>query len=309
MIARMRARWQAIFDHPLLRLELRRIRRRRWWPGRRFFLFYPALMGAVLGCGATLALLALLERLSVPAPVWEMQSAALVTGLPTVCLASTASSVLAFILPWIAPAFTATAIARERELSTLDLLRATLLTERSIVLGKLGGCLAQLWPGILTLALLSPFQLLVAFGGGLLASPNFLVPLAMFSGAGTELPWGWLLLIVLAGFCRPWSDLMLHAAIGLFVSTLARSTGLAVAASYATIIVVRVALYMAMSLLSLVLMIAPIATLDPSGTMLNEPALNTMLMAPSLAALGVVLIQFVGAAVLVWAAVWCLKRT
>ncbi len=300
MIARVRARWQAILDHPILRLELRRIRRRRWWPGRRFFLFYPALMGAMLGCGVALALVALLDRLSVPAPVWEVQLGALVTGLPTVCLASAASSVLAFALPWLAPALTSATIARERELGTLDLLRATLLTERSIVLGKLGGCLAQLWPGILILALLSPFQLIVVSSGGWLGSPNFLTSLAMGFDPGGELLWGWLLLTGVAGLCRPWSDLMLHAAIGIFVSTLARSTGLAVAASYATIIVVRTALYMATSLLGVALMMAPIVTLDPMG--------GTMLVIPSLTALGIVLIQFVGAALLVWAAIWWLKR-
>ncbi len=37
-----------MLDHPILRLELRRIRRNRWWPGRRFFLFYPVLLGQTL---------------------------------------------------------------------------------------------------------------------------------------------------------------------------------------------------------------------------------------------------------------------
>jgi len=43
--------WRAMLDHPILRLELRRIRRKRWWPGRRFFLFYPVLLGQTLFSG------------------------------------------------------------------------------------------------------------------------------------------------------------------------------------------------------------------------------------------------------------------
>jgi hypothetical protein len=46
--------WSKACDNPILQLELRRIRRRRWRPGRRFFLFYPALLGIVLGFGVML---------------------------------------------------------------------------------------------------------------------------------------------------------------------------------------------------------------------------------------------------------------
>jgi hypothetical protein len=117
----------------------------------------------------------------------------------------------------------------------------------------------------------------------------------------------WALLTGVAGFCRPWSDLALHAAIGIFVSTLARSPGPAVAASYATIMTVRVTLYMATSLLGVVLMVPGMAlALDAGG---NGSVLNATLAISSLTALGVVLIQFVAAASLVWAAVWWLKRT
>lgn len=308
MIARVRARWQAILDHPILRLELRRIRRKRWWPGRRFFLFYPALLGGALGCSVALASSGLFEKLSVPVSGTEVQLAALVTGAPVVCLVSAVSSLLALALPWIAPALTAAAIARERELGTLDLLRATLLTERSIVLGKLGGCLARLWPGILTLALLMPFQLIVVAGSGFLGSPYFAIPLTMASVPGGELPWGWLFLTGIAGLCRPWSDLALHAAVGLFVSALVRSSGLAVAASYGTIIVTRVALYLATSLLNAALTMVPAVTFDVV-TGADESLMNAFLVISSLTALGVVVIEFVGAVLLVWAAVWWLKRT
>ncbi len=309
MIARVRTRWQAILDHPILQLELRRIRRRRWWPGRRFFLFYPVLMGAVLGCGTALVLTALLDKLSAPVSASGTQLAALITGLPVICPAIAASSILAFVLPWIAPAFTATTIARERELGTLNLLRATLLTERSIVLGKLGGCLAQLWPGILALALLMPFQLLIVMGGGLMGSPYMLGSLAMTAESGAEWAWGSLLLTAVVELFRPWSDLALHATIGIFISTLVRSPGLAVAATYGTIIGVRMILYLAASLLGIVLMTIPSVILEASGAVTSEFVMNVASMMSSLTALAVVLIEFVGAALLVWAAVWWLKRT
>ncbi len=308
MIAKARERWQAMLDHPILRLELQRIRRKRWWPGRRFFLFYPVLLGGALGCGVMLALSSLLDVLPAPVSGTEVQLAALVTGVPAVCIVSGVSSLLALGLSWIAPALTAATIARERELVTFDLLRATLLTERSIVLGKLGGCLARLWPGILILALLTPFQLFVVTGSGLFGLSS-LAFLALDPTSGAEWPWGWLLLTGVAGLLRPWSDLSLHATIGLFISTLLRSSGMAVAASYGTIMVVRVTLYLLTTILNAALMVVPGIMLDASGVVINQTITNGMLMIPALTALGVVLVEFAGAALLVWGSIWWLKRT
>ncbi|HIQ00510.1 MAG TPA: hypothetical protein EYH30_00010 [Anaerolineales bacterium] len=287
-------RWQAIFDHPILWLELRRIHRKRWWPGRRFFLFYPVLLGAALGCGV----------MSMLDDSLGTRLAALVTSVPLVCLVGVASWLLNFALPWIAPTLTATSIARERELGTFDLLRATLLTERSIVLGKLGGCLARLWPGILTLALLAPFQVLwVVAGGSSGLSSVFLLADSMLDPGR---PWMWssLLLAGLAGLLRPWGDLALHATVGLFVSALSRSSGKAIAVSYGAILATRVAFYLLTSLLNIALLALPVALLDTP-----EAAMNELLMMPALTSLGMVLVEFVGAALLVWAAVWWLKRT
>jgi hypothetical protein len=309
MIAKAKKRWQTILDHPILRLELRRIRRRRWWPGRRFFLFYPVLMGTVFGCGVALALAALLDRFSIPVTAWEVQLAALVTGLPTVCLVGTVSSLLAFGLSWIAPALTAGTIARERELATFDLLRATLLTERAIVLGKLAGCIAQLWPGILVLALLTPFQLIMVTGSGFLPLPYFLGPLMMSPLGGVEWSWMWVLVAGVVALLRPWGHLALHTTIGLFISTLLRSSGLAVAASYGTIIVVRVALYLLTTILNAALMVVPGIMLDASGAVTDDMFMTGMLVIPSLTALGVAVFEFVGAALLVWGSIWWLKRT
>ncbi len=285
----MTERWQSVLDHPILRLELRRIRRNRWWPGRRFFLFYPALLGCALGYGVFLAL----------AESQGGQLAALVTGVPVICLLGVVTSLLAFALPWIAPALTASTIARERELGTLDLLRATLLTERSIVLGKLGGCLARLWPGILALALLAPFQLVgtVAWMGGSGLSGLFAIDLGFERG----LSWVWgFLLTGVVGLLRPWGDLALHAAVGLFVSALSRSPGTAIAVSYGAVLVARVTLWLGQTLFS------GLGSLLLVGPMLAVP--EAVMLIPALVSLATVFIEVLGAALLVWGAIWALKR-
>ena len=288
----------------MLRLELRRIRRTRWWPGRRFFLFYPVVLGAVLGCGVIVALSVGLDNLSNPVRFLDssgLQLAALVTGAPVVCLVSVVTSLLSFALPWIAPALTGAAIARERELGTLDLLRATLLTERSIVLGKLGGCLARLWPALLALLLLSPFQLLGVVGSGLLVGQSSLLVLA---GLGTERPWLWILLAGVSGWLKPWGDLALNATIGLFVSALVRTSSAAIAITYGAIIVVRATLWLASSILSSALMVLLLS--DPMELM--GTSMEYGMLVSGLIPLATVLAEIAGAALLVWAAIWWLKR-
>jgi hypothetical protein len=291
VIAGARVRYRELLDHPILRLELRRIRRKRWWPGRRFFMFYPALLGAALGYSLILGL----------CDSESVQVAALVTGVPLVCTVTVVNGLLSFALPWIAPALTAGSIVRERELGTLDLLRATLLTERAIVLGKLGGCLARLWPGILMLALLAPFQLVwVGASGG----SSYLPLLTLDFTSVAQLPWTWLILTSVAGLLRPWADLALHAAVGTFVSVPARSSGVAVAIAYGAIIVIRVSLSLVTSLLSVAVMAIP-----GWGQGVSELVLNDVLMMPALMSLGQVSIEFIGAALLVWGAIEWLKRT
>ena len=300
----MTERWRSVLDHPIVRLELRRIRRKRWWPGRRFFLFYPVLLGAVLGCGVALALSDSLEKLSVPVSGASLQLAALVTGVPAVCLVSVVTSLLSFALPWIAPALTAATIARERELGTFDLLRVTLLTERSIVLGKLGGCLAWLWPGILTLALLTPFQVVLGAGIGLFGSSSYLPVLMTDSISDAEGLWVWLLLMGVAGLLKPWGDLALHAALGIFVSVLARSSGTAIVVSYSAILVVRVFLWLVTSILGPLLL----TLLVDATQSLMDMAPTGMVVVSSLPLLAAVFIEIAGAALLVWGAICWLKR-
>ena len=297
MITRLRQRWQGMIEHPILQLELRRIRRTRWWPGRRFFLLYPALLGCVAGYGVILLLTdSLAKQLSIS-----------ITALPMVCLFSAASSLLSTLLPWIAPTLTGSTIVRERELGTLDLLRTTLLTERSIVLGKLGGCLVRLWPAILTLILLSPFQLIVVAGGGLVSSPVLAGILSMdVLTIDVDWPWGWLLLTGLVGLLSPWAHLALHGAVGVFVSALTRSVGTAIAISYGAILVVRAGLWLFVSVLgSLPLLLAGL-TIGPTGS--AETEMTAMMLVSTLPALVSVCIEFAGAALLVWAAIWWLKR-
>jgi hypothetical protein len=297
MIARARQCWQGMIEHPILQLELRRIRRTRWWPGRRFFLLYPALLGCVAGYGVILLLTdSLAKQLSIS-----------ITALPMVCLFSAASSLLSSLLPWIVPTLTGSTIVRERELGTLDLLRTTLLTERSIVLGKLGGCLVRLWPAILTLILLSPFQLIVVAGGGLVSSPVLAGILSMDAlTMDVDWPWGWLLLTGLVGLLSPWAHLALHGAVGVFVSALTRSVGAAIAISYGAILVVRAGLWLFVSVLgSLPLLLAGLM-IGPTGS--AETEMTAMMLASTLPALASVCIEFAGAALLVWAAIWWLKR-
>lgn len=286
--------WQALLNHPIVRLELQRIRRKRWWPGRRFFLFYPALLGAALGCGITWALG---DRLG-------GRPAVLVAGPASICALNGLISLLGLALPWIAPALTATSIARERELGTLDLLRATLLSERTLVLGKLGGCVVRLWPAILTLLLLTPLRLLWTAGSGLL-SPALLPALTMDGGFDLGQSWPWLLLAGVLGWLKPWGDLVFHAAVGLFVSVPSRSSGTAVAISYGAILVVRVALWLVNSLLIPLLVALP-SLRETTSTPVY--VLDAMVWIPSLATLVTVLLEIAGAILLVWGAIRWLER-
>jgi hypothetical protein len=298
MTARVRQRWRGVLEHPMLRLELRRTRRTRWWPGRRFFLFYPVLLGCAVGYGVALLLTdSLVTQLSIS-----------VTALPMVCLLSAASSLLGTLLPWIAPALTASAIVRERELGTLDLLRTTLLTERSIVLGKLGGCLVRLWPAILILVLLTPFQLIVIAGGGLMSSPA-LAGILSIDPIATDMgwPWGWLVLAGFVGLLGPWAHLALHGAVGAFASVVARSTGAAIALSYGVILVFRAGLWLVVSGVGpLFLLTRSTMAIDLVGS--AEMGRTAILLGSVLPPLVSVCIELAGAALLVRAAIWWLGR-
>ncbi len=113
------------------------------------------------------------------------------------------------MIPFIAPGLTSGAIAAEREHRTLDLLRTTLLSARSLVLGKLGAAFA--------------FLLLLIFAAMPLESIAF-----MLGGVGLEeLLVSTLMLIVTAiYFCT----------LGLFFSSILKRVIAATVASYGSIV-------------------------------------------------------------------------
>ena len=301
----MRGLWAKARDNPIFQRELRRIRRRRWWPGRRFYLFYPVLLGIALGYAV---MLVATDQLGV-------QVAAVVTGVPIAFVLGIVVWLLGVALPWIAPAIAAPAIAREREMLTLDLLRTTLLSERAIVLGKLGGCLAQLWPGILLLVLLSPFQVAGVLGSGTLClCPSYpsTSMLMATSGAGIEYVIVGLAVQLVVGTLKPLIDTLFHAALGILVSVLMRSSGAAVAMSYGAVLVVRVVVWLVTAVLGGVLIytlidmgVAELAPGAPSPGI--GPALLGGLLS-NLIPLAVLLAECIGAAGLVWGAIQWLKR-
>lgn len=263
-----------------------------------------------MGCGLLVGVSSLFEALALPFPIpaFSIQLGALGMAAPVACLLGLLTWLLSLVLSWVAPALAAVTIAREREAGTLDLLRVTLMTERSIVLGKLGGCLIQLWPAILTLALLSPFQLLMASGGGVFGFPTLPVFLSDEFGASTALTWVWLALSALIGLLKPWGNLSLHTGVGLFVSALSRSTGGAIAASYGAIIALRIGLYLLTMIINVVLVMLPGISLSTSESVTGGALMATVFVVPSLVTLTMVLLEFGGGLLLVKGATWALER-
>jgi hypothetical protein len=298
--------WRAARGNPILQWEYQRIRRRRWWPGRRFYLFYPVLLGVALGIGV---MLLATDEFGVQVAAVAI---AAILGLPLGLLVWFLSTAL----PWIAPALTAATIARERGMGTLDLLRATLLTERSIVLGKLGACMIQLWPGILLLILLSPFQITGQLVGGV-GSGLCLCPCASSDGAllalalgfGTEYVWVLVALAVVLGTLRPLAALALNAAVGMFVSVLSRSTGVAVAAAYGAVLAMRAFLWLLMSFMTpMFFLVLDPAIFDPAYAYSVSGPSQVVQWLPSLLPLLEMVVEFAGAVMLVGGAIWWLKR-
>jgi ABC-type transport system involved in multi-copper enzyme maturation permease subunit len=114
------------------------------------------------------------------------------------------------LIALISPALTSGAIAAEREHQTLDLLRTTLLTTRSLVLGKLGSAFSYVF--------------LLIFAAVPLQSMAFLI-----GGVGMpELLISGLLMIVTAFF---------FCSLGLFFSSFLKRTSVANVASYIVIVV------------------------------------------------------------------------
>jgi hypothetical protein len=290
-------------NNPILQLELRRIRRRRWWPGRRFFLFYPVLLGIALGFGVMLLV-----------TDWVgVQIAALATGVSLGFVLGMVVWLLGSALSWIAPALAAATIARERELGRFDVLRTTLLSDWAIVLGKLGACLAQLWPGILLLVLLAPFQVVRMLGGNVMClGPSYfnLAALAFASELGVEYVIVSLALSAFMGALRPLADLALHIGLGMFISTLLRSSGSAIAATYGVVLVVRVAAWLVVTIVGSVLIYGLGSMVISDDLFVNLGAGISVLswLAPNLVSLALVAVEIFAAPLLVLGAVWRLQQ-
>jgi ABC-2 type transport system permease protein len=120
---------------------------------------------------------------------------------------------LLILVVFLSPAFTAGAISGERERKTLDLLITTLLPARSLVVGKLTSALAYIV--LLILAALPVQSLALMFGG--IIRPELII--------------GTLLLLVTA---------LAAGAIGIFVSSLVRSSIASTVLTYATILIAAI---------------------------------------------------------------------
>jgi DUF917 family protein len=92
--------------------------------------------------------------------------------------------------------------------------------------------------------------------------------------------------------------------VGTFVSVLASSSGMAVAASYGAILAARVALWLARSLA------VPVVAALLMGRAVDPLVMSTgyLMAAPGLVSLAIVLVETLGSAVLVWSAVRRLER-
>lgn len=225
----IQTRWRALFSNPVLGLELRRMRRKRlcpsWWPGRRPLHLLLQLL-AVVGLGVGLAALA----------------AGKDDGGFLGILLDVIAAVWAWVLPLLAALSTARTIVSEREAATLELLRVTSLGEDGVVLGKLMAGLVRLWPAVLALAVASGYRV-----GWTQAAP-FRVAWGTWAYAvgPAQQPGGWRVDEgpLLAAASGPWVDLALGAAVGLRVSSRARSSGTAVALSLASILAIQIGLWL-----------------------------------------------------------------
>jgi ABC-2 type transport system permease protein len=133
---------------------------------------------------------------------------------------------LLVLVVFLSPAFTAGTISGERERKTLDLLITTLLPARSLVLGKLMSALAYV---VLLILLALPIQSLALMFGGVIFA---------------EMVIGTLILLVTA---------LIAGSIGMFVSTLFKSSISSTVLTYATILLLTIGLPIVASIVTLFL--------------------------------------------------------
>ena len=316
--------WQAARTHPLIALELRRMRRKRWWPDRWVLWVIPVVLGAALGM-AILWIVYLLVGPQFPTGLAWVPITLTASSLPMGCVANVVGGLGTAALMWILPATIAVSIVREREQGTLDLLRVTVLSTRSLLFGKVGGCLVRWWPLFVVLVVLMPFQLVMASAG--MGSFTQLIGMSLpVGGVSDLLDMGEVfqagkkmiaiaVMIALLGWLRPWVDIALHGMIGLFASVLARSSNTAIALTYGAIIAIRVGNYLLNMMMSmfmpLVWLQSSFLTVGPSleyEAGANSSLIESMLLMQGMITAIVILLELGGVGLLWWGAVRRMER-
>ena len=118
---------------------------------------------------------------------------------------------------------------------------------------------------------------------------------------------------LVVGTLKPLIEMLLHAALGIFVSVLMRSSGAAVAMSYGAVLVVRIVVWLANLTLGTALIFGLLlgtGTIEPASGSPSTgigPALLSGLFS-ALPPLVVLFVELLGAAGLVWGAIQWLKR-
>lgn len=136
------------------------------------------------------------------------------------CLPAMLLSALTMFGTLMAPALTAPSVSMEMNRGTWEVLRMTPQSTRSILLAKLFGALARLriWPLLLALSLLQ----------GVLMTCSVTLAGAQFGLGAAALG--------LATVIRPWLEVFFAAFAGIYLSTRIRSEIVALAATYGTVI-------------------------------------------------------------------------
>ncbi len=129
----------------------------------------------------------------------------------------------------MAPALTAPTISMELDRGTWDILRATPLTTRSIVMAKLFGALGRLriWPVLFALSLLQ----------GLLITGSMIFAGSAETGSPLAI---WAAALGAAATVRPWLEVLFAGFTGMYVSTRLHSSTTALAGSYTAVVLIRV---------------------------------------------------------------------
>lgn len=199
MTGSIKGLWQKVSDNPIIVRDLRSRMR-----GRRAFvtLVFYLLILACLVSGIYQSLYSISSQYVDNAPLGPTVGQAIFRGLVLLQLV---------MISLLAPAFTAGSIAGEKERKTYDLLVTTLLPARSIVLGKLGAALVYVVLLILTGL---PLESMAFLFGGVSLSEVIIAVLGMLVTA------------------------LAFASIGLFYSSIVRSSTSATVLSYVTVLMV-----------------------------------------------------------------------